>query len=104
MEFLKFKLFVIVFLQMKSVHEAMKNRSDQNGNHTQECNTAEDGIKGSEKFCIVICQRIDRTHACKNHGCVQKRIDPMESTQPMITGRSDEKRNAEKNQDEQYIP
>ena len=70
---------------VKPVEQPVRERSDHEGGNADKRKARKQSIKRSEKFCRVRMQRINRAHAAQNHGRVQKRIDPAQASDQMIS-------------------
>src|ERR1700736_3404167 len=82
--------FAISFsFNLEAVQESVRERSDHEGSNANESKSRKQSVKRREKFCRGRMEWIDRTHAAQNHGRVQKRIDPAQASNVMVSEHTD---------------
>ena len=69
----------------------MDKRRGQNPDYTYENKAGKQGVKRTEEFRGRCWQRIDRTHPAQNHRSIQKRIDPTQMRQVVVTKNANSK-------------
>lgn len=70
---------------VKAMEKPMGKRRDQNRRDPDESESREKRVEGSEEFCSGGVEWINRAHAAQNHRCVQKRIDPAQTRDEMVS-------------------
>ena len=70
---------------VKPVQQPVRERGNHERGNADKRQARKQSVERSEEFCRVRMERIDRAHAAQNHGSIQKRIDPAQASDQMIS-------------------
>lgn len=70
---------------MKLVKQPVNEGSQDHGHHREKNNTAVESVERRKQFTSCGRYRIDRPHAGENHGGIQKRVDPRQIGEVVIS-------------------
>ena len=93
-----------VFFQMNCVHDPMHERSHNKGSRTDEQQARKKGIRRGKQLACMRLDRINRTHAAKNHRCVHKGIDPGQFSEEVVAQHADPEGNANRHRRQSNEP
>ena len=75
-----------------------------NAGDCQERHPGEEGVESSEQFCRGGFERVDRTHAAQDHGCVEQCVDPGETANKVVAGDADEQCKGDNGNRQERVP
>ncbi len=73
---------------MELMEQAMSKRGQENAGEPDKEQAGEKGIEGCEQLALRGLQWVDGPHAAKDHGRIEKRVDPTEAFRKVIASNS----------------
>jgi hypothetical protein len=67
------------------MQKTVRKRPDHQSCDSDESESGKQRVTGSENFCRIRMERIDRAHPAQNHGSVQKRINPAQASNLVVS-------------------
>ena len=95
--------FFSLSLNMKTVNQPVREGGDNERGNSNESESRKEGITGSKNLPGGGMKRIDWSHAAQNHGRVQKRIDPAQFSEIVITEHADSQGDADQKKRQQQM-